>query len=93
MASGGKLITSPGSMAAACEIEGVDLDFHLLTGMDGSNIAVGYRGLDFELGLTRYHHRECLGRRHPASDRMDGELLNDAVDRCGQAEAWFAARP
>jgi len=70
-------------MAVAGEIEGVDLDFHLLAGMDESNIAVGYHGLDFELGLTRYHHRECLGRRHHASDRMDGELLNDAVDRCG----------
>jgi hypothetical protein len=26
-----------------------------------------------------------LDRRHYASDRMNDELLNDAIDRCGQA--------
>jgi hypothetical protein len=41
MASDDKLITLPRSMAVACEIEGVDLDFHLRGGMDESNIAVG----------------------------------------------------
>ena len=53
--------------------------------MDESNIAVGHYRLDFERGLTWNHHRECLNRRHYASDRVNDELLNDAIDRCGQA--------
>lgn len=69
----------------AREVEGIDLNLHLLTGMDEPDVAVGDHGLDLKRSLGRNHYRERLSGSYHASNRMNGELLHDAIDGCGQA--------
>src|SRR6266702_3930506 len=65
----------------AREVERIDLDLRLLSGMDEADVAVGEHGLDLELTLAWNHNNQRLRRRHHASHRVNGELLHDAVDR------------
>ena len=53
-------------------------------GMDKADVAVRHHGLDFELAVARHDHQQRLRRRDDAADRVDRELLHDAVDRSGQ---------
>ena len=69
---------------ARCEIEGVDLDLGILSGMDKTDVAVRHHGLDFQPAIARYDDEQGLRRGDDAADRMDRELLYHAVHGSGQ---------
>ena len=66
------------------EVEGVDLDFGRLAGMDEPDILIRHFRFDLEVAVARHHFEQRLRGRHDAADRMHRELLHGAVDGRGQ---------
>jgi hypothetical protein len=63
---------------------GRDLDFGRLADLDKTDVAVRHHRFDLEVAPDRDNHKERLGRRYYAPQRMHRELRHDAVDRRGQ---------
>ena len=76
--------------AVAGKAESVDLDLGFLALMHKADIAVWHHGLDFEMAVLWNHHEQRLRRGHYAADRMDGELLHDAINWRGERLSFSA---
>jgi hypothetical protein len=67
-------------LAVTSKVEGRHLNFGGLADMDKADVPVRRSRLDLELAIERDKHEQWLRRRDNATDGMDRELLNDAVD-------------
>src|SRR5262249_51445728 len=70
--------------AVAGEIESVDLDLGVLSGLDKADVAVGHHGLDFEPAVAGHDHQQRLRRGDHAADGVDRELLHHALHGSGE---------
>src|SRR5581483_11633718 len=77
--------------AISCEVKCIYLDVRILTGMDESNIAVRDLRLNFKTGAGRDDHCQLLSGRHDTTDRVDCQLLHDAIYR-GREDLLFSPR-
>jgi hypothetical protein len=73
----------------AREVEGMDLDLGVLSGVNETDFVVRQRGFDLEVAMLWDHRGEHLGWRDDASHRMHGKLLDDAVD--GVTRSWSSS--
>ena len=70
--------------AIAGEVECVDLDLCILTNVNKADVSVRDHGVHFEHRIGGHDDSQLLGRRHDATDGMNRQLLDYAIDRSGQ---------
>ena len=70
--------------AVSRKIKGIDLDFHLISGVHETDVMVADHGFNFERAVAWDDDHQGLGGGHHATDRVYGQLLHYARDRRGQ---------
>ena len=63
------------------EREGLNFDLNRLSFLDEPDVFVFHPRFHIQLRCLRHDHHELLSRRDHPADRMDGQLLDDSIDR------------